>query len=213
MSKQGSRIYILAGYARSGKDTAGVYLVEKYGVKRWAFADKLKEAAKRLTVMIPTSPLTGAVVEVLRAAGVDAEHEPGTENWHVPFWDGRDETKRHPCVQFGKVMRDVVDPAIWVRAVLEDEKFWTDVRNTGVVITDCRYLNEWRMVAEKAEQQYAQVEMIWLEREGTVPQGEEAATTIHLKPLAVTVVNNGTIQELGLRIDQALGRGQLRART
>lgn len=85
MSKQGSRIYILAGYARSGKDTAGVYLVEKYGVKRWAFADKLKEAAKRLTVMIPTSPLTGAVVEALRAAGMDAEHEPGTENWHVPF--------------------------------------------------------------------------------------------------------------------------------
>lgn len=40
----------------------------------------------------------------------------------------------------------------------------------------------------------------------------EAATTIHLKPLAVTVVNNGTIQELGLRIDQALGRGHLRAR-
>lgn len=211
MSKQGNRIYILAGYARSGKDTAGAYLVEEYGVKRWAFADKLKEAAKRLTVMIPASPLTGAVVEVLRAAGMDAEYEPGTENLHVPFWDGRDETKRHPCVQLGKVMRDVVDPVIWVRAVLEDEKFWTDVRNTGVVITDCRYLNEWRMIAEKAEQQYAQVEMIWLEREGAVPQGEEAVTTSKLKPLAVTVPNNGTITELQLRIDIALGKGELKA--
>lgn len=211
MSKQGNRIYILAGYARSGKDTAGAYLVEKYGVKRWAFADKLKEAAKRLTVMIPTSPLTGAVVEVLRAAGMDAEYEPGTENLHVPFWDGRDETKRHPCVQLGKAMRDVVDPMIWVRAVFEDEKFWADVRNTGVVITDCRYLNEWRMIAEKAEQQYAQVEMIWLEREGAVPQGEEAVTTSKLKPLAVTVPNNGTITELQLRIDIALGKGELKA--
>lgn len=211
MSKQGNCIYILAGYARSGKDTAGAYLVEKYGVKRWAFADKLKEAAKRLTVMIPTSPLTGAVVEVLRAAGMDAEYEPGTENLHVPFWDGRDETKRHPCVQLGKAMRDVVDPMIWVRAVFEDEKFWADVRNTGVVITDCRYLNEWRMIAEKAEQQYAQVEMIWLEREGAVPQGEEAVTTSKLKPLAVTVPNNGTITELQLRIDIALGKGELKA--
>lgn len=211
MSKQGNRIYILAGYARSGKDTAGAYLVEKYGVKRWAFADKLKEAAKRLTVMIPTSPLTGAVVEVLRAAGMDTEYELGTENLHVPFWDGRDETKRHPCVQLGKAMRDVVDPMIWVRAVFEDEKFWADVRNTGVVITDCRYLNEWRMIAEKAEQQYAQVEMIWLEREGAVPQGEEAVTTSKLKPLAVTVPNNGTITELQLRIDIALGKGELEA--
>lgn len=211
MSKQGNRIYILAGYARSGKDTAGAYLVEKYGVKRWAFADKLKEAAKRLTVMIPTSPLTGAVVEVLRAAGMDTEYELGTENLHVPFWDGRDETKRHPCVQLGKAMRDVVDPMIWVRAVFEDEKFWADVRNTGVVITDCRYLNEWRMIAEKAEQQYAQVEMIWLEREGAVPQGEEAVTTSKLKPLAVTVPNNGTITELQLRIDIALGKGELKA--
>lgn len=211
MSKQGNRIYILAGYARSGKDTAGAYLVEKYGVKRWAFADKLKEAAKRLTVMIPTSPLTGAVVEVLRAAGMDTEYEMGTENLHVPFWDGRDETKRHPCVQLGKAMRDVVDPMIWVRAVFEDEKFWADVRNTGVVITDCRYLNEWRMIAEKAEQQYVQVEMIWLEREGAVPQGEEAVTTSKLKPLAVTVPNNGTITELQLRIDIALGKGELKA--
>lgn len=211
MSKQGNRIYILAGYARSGKDTAGAYLVEKYGVKRWAFADKLKEAAKRLTVMIPTSPLTGAVVEVLRAAGMDTEYELGTENLHVPFWDGRDETKRHPCVQLGKAMRDVVDPMIWVRAVFEDEKFWADVRNTGVVITDCRYLNEWRMIAEKAEQQYVQVEMIWLEREGAVPQGEEAVTTSKLKPLAVTVPNNGTITELQLRIDIALGKGELEA--
>lgn len=211
MSKQGNRIYILAGYARSGKDTAGAYLVEKYGVKRWAFADKLKEAAKRLTVMIPTSPLTGAVVEVLRAAGMDTEYEMGTENLHVPFWDGRDETKRHPCVQLGKAMRDVVDPMIWVRAVFEDEKFWADVRNTGVVITDCRYLNEWRMIAEKAEQQYVQVEMIWLEREGAVPQGEEAVTTSKLKPLAVTVPNNGTITELQLRIDIALGKGELEA--
>lgn len=211
MSKQGNRIYILAGYARSGKDTAGAYLVEKYGVKRWAFADKLKEAAKRLTVMIPASPLTGAVVEVLRAAGMDTEYEMGTENLHVPFWDGRDETKRHPCVQLGKAMRDVVDPMIWVRAVFEDEKFWADVRNTGVVITDCRYLNEWRMIAEKAEQQYVQVEMIWLEREGAVPQGEEAVTTSKLKPLAVTVPNNGTITELQLRIDIALGKGELKA--
>lgn len=213
MSKQGGCIYILTGYARSGKDTAGAYLVEKYSVKRWAFADKLKEAAKRLTVVIPFGPLSdqaqATVVEALGQAGVDVECEPGTENLHIPFWDGRDETKRHPCVQLGKVMRDVVDPVIWVRAVLEDEKFWSDVRETGVVLTDCRYLNEWRMVVDKAEQQWAQVEMIWLERDGAVPQGEEAETTSNLKPLAVTVPNNGTITELQLRLDMALGRGPL----
>lgn len=215
MSKQGNCIYVLAGYARSGKDTAGAYLVEEYGVKRWAFADKLKEAARQLTVVIPFGPLSdeaqASVIKALQDAGIDTEYEPGTENLHVPFWSGLDEHKRHPCVQLGKVMRDVVDPVIWVRAVLEDEKFWADVRNTGVVITDCRYLNEWRMIAEKAEQQYTQVEMIWLEREGAVPQGEEAVTTSKLKPLAVTVPNNGTITELQLRIDIALGKGELKA--
>ncbi len=193
MSKQCGCIYILAGYARSGKDTAGAYLVEKYGVKRWAFADKLKAAAKLLTVYDKV------------------EIDGNTEYVERPYWDGLDETKRHPCVQLGKVMRDVVDPVIWVRAVLEDEKFWSDVRETGVVLTDCRYLNEWRMVTDKAEQQMAQVEMIWLERDGAVPQGEEAETTSKLKPLAVTVSNNGTITELQLRIDIALGKGELKA--
>lgn len=36
-------IVAFSGYARSGKDTAGAYLVERFGFKRTAFADPLKQ--------------------------------------------------------------------------------------------------------------------------------------------------------------------------
>tara|TARA_B110001450_G_C17619163_1_gene480477 strand:+ start:67 stop:645 length:579 start_codon:yes stop_codon:yes gene_type:complete len=42
------RIIGLLGNKCSGKDTAGNYLVEKYGYKRYAFADPIKEIARHL---------------------------------------------------------------------------------------------------------------------------------------------------------------------
>ncbi|MGB9848841.1 MAG: AAA family ATPase [Moorellaceae bacterium] len=39
---------LLMGKAGSGKDTAARYLVERYGFRRYAFADKLKEVARGL---------------------------------------------------------------------------------------------------------------------------------------------------------------------
>lgn len=42
------RIIGLLGNKGSGKDTAGNYLVEKYGYKRYAFADPIKEIARHL---------------------------------------------------------------------------------------------------------------------------------------------------------------------
>lgn len=42
------RIIGLLGNKGSGKDTAGTYLVEKYGYKRYAFADPIKEISRHL---------------------------------------------------------------------------------------------------------------------------------------------------------------------
>ena len=38
----------IVGKKGSGKDTAGEYLIEKYGYVRFAFADKVKEVASAL---------------------------------------------------------------------------------------------------------------------------------------------------------------------
>ena len=41
-------LILISGKAGTGKDTIGEYLVRKFGFKRYAFADRLKEVATEL---------------------------------------------------------------------------------------------------------------------------------------------------------------------
>ena len=184
---QSNTIVIISGYARAGKDTVGAHLTnpDTYSLKRYSFAAKLKEAAMRLTVWDKV------------------EIDGNTEYVERPYWDGRDETKRHPCVQLGKVMRDVVSPTIWVDALLADSQFEQDVKRHGVVITDCRYLNELHAIQAKAQQWNADWLLFWVERD-VEPQGEELEKTTPLREHASVLPNYGTIDDLITKVDTAL---------
>lgn len=114
----------LTGYAGSGKDTVADMLVRKYGFRRYAFADSLKDVALSINPYV----------------------EPGREYRladALHFYGGWQGAKTVPEVrrflqELGTSMRDIIDPSIWIKFVMNK------VANTQcpVVITDVRFKNE-----------------------------------------------------------------------
>ena len=104
----------LAGYAQSGKDTIAAILAEKYGFKRLAFADKVRDLALE-------------VDDTLRTPY-------GNEDW--------DELKKRPEVRkllqdIGLGVRKVLGEYTWIDQVLAQIE-----PDTNYVITDVRFPNE-----------------------------------------------------------------------
>lgn len=120
----------LAGYARSGKDSAAAVLVEKYGFTRKAFADPMREALLKL------NPIVGAVhrfgmADTVRLSSVIRSHG----------WDGYKDSVYGPEVRqlmqrFGtEVVREMFGDDVWVELAMRNL--------TGdVVFTDVRFPNE-----------------------------------------------------------------------
>lgn len=179
----------IAGFARAGKDTAVAFLVQDFGLVRHCYAAKLKALARVLTIPQRT------------------ETDSGTAYTELPYWDGSDETKRHPCVQLGKAARDILYPSIWADALLKDEAVFDQIQTAGVVISDCRYVNEHEggaMLAAQANVPYA---LIWIDNPDVQPQGEEAEKTLPLREMASVIIANGggvTLAELQAQMRAAM---------
>ena len=66
----------LTGYAQSGKDTLASILVERYGYRRVAFADAIREFIYEVNPMVSCSP-TGYLKDLVNLVGWDnAKQEP-----------------------------------------------------------------------------------------------------------------------------------------
>lgn len=109
-------ILALHGRARSGKDTVGRYLEERYGFRRYAFADPIRDA--------------------LRAAFglTDWHFDEGKELPVPPFGKSPRQMMQLFGTEFG---RQLIHPACWL---LVAEQKYAGVEN--LVITDCRFTNE-----------------------------------------------------------------------
>ncbi|MET9959321.1 hypothetical protein ABZ128_09565 [Streptomyces sp. NPDC006326] len=126
----------IIGRARSGKDTAGQWLVDNRGYERVAFADPLKAAALKL------DPIVG-----VERAGTDDRNVSLTVRLSdyvvMRGWEAAKEVPevRRTLQELGASMR-AVDPEVWLRAGLA--RAYEVNRNFGrpAVITDVRYLNE-----------------------------------------------------------------------
>ena len=109
----------LAGYARSGKDTAAEILSE-YGYTRASFADAIRDALYHLNPLIEDEPLASRVDRL---------------GWEI--------TKANPEIRqllqrFGtEVGREMFGEDFWV-----DYLFNNLPDGSKIVITDCRYPNE-----------------------------------------------------------------------
>lgn len=125
------RIIGLSGYAQSGKDTVGKYLIEKYGFKRISFADKLRE------VLYAQNPIVVCDVDSQRRVQ-DVVDYYGWEAAKSTFVEIR-QLLQALGTEAG---RKVLGENVWVEAALRD------LPDGNYVVTDVRFPNEAEAVHE-----------------------------------------------------------------
>ena len=175
------KLIIGFGYkAQSGKDTAADYLVKKHKFVRVAFADTLKESC-RAVFNFSTEQLYGELKQTID-----------------PFWQ---KTPREYLQIIGDGFRKFIDPLIWIKAI--ERK--TQLIGGNIVITDIRYINEVNFIhniggiAVKINRNHYEL------------QDKEAAHTSENELNSCNdwdyqLENNGTIEDLHVRIDELLAR-------
>jgi hypothetical protein len=159
----------LSGYARSGKDEAAKVLVEEFGFKRVAFADKLREVLYQLN----------PVVDILHGEVDIAEvHTPISAKIRVQDvinhygWDGYKTTPYG--VEVRRLLQRLGTEA--GRKTLWDS-IWIDAALTGldegakIVVTDCRFPNEAQAIQDNGGR-------LWrIERDGIGPANAHPSET------------------------------------
>lgn len=173
----------LTGYAQSGKDTVAEILVSKYGFRRVAFADKIRELLYAMNPKIIIGYDIHTTIQLM------VDHS----SW--------DEAKQNPDVRamlqsLGVGARKVFGEWFWIEQAMRDVHF-TD----NVVVTDVRFQNEAQFIKKYDEAQ------IWR----VIRPGVEAVNS-HVSELDmkdykedITLVNAGTLDELELLVQTRIG--------
>lgn len=182
-------IIALSGFARAGKDEAAKVLVEEFGFRQVAFADKLREFLYAMNPVV-------------------------TFNW-LPPYEFPDHKVPHSVVR----VQDVIDVYSWdnykgspygaeIRYMLQRlgteagrqtlwDTIWIDAALTGlpedarVVVSDARFFNEFDAVRERGG-------YIWrIERDGVGPQSDHPSEIEATKydKFSLFLRNNGTLEE------------------
>ena len=167
----GYEVIGLTGYAQSGKDTVASILVEKYGYRRIAFADKIRDFLYGINPMVACSP-TGYLQDLVNLVGWDsAKQEPQV---------------RRLLQDLGISARELLDENIWITSALGKV-------NSGdrIVITDVRFENEAMMIKHLGGQ-------LWrVKRVGVGPVNEHVSESeLDGYKVDQIFVNNGTLEEL-----------------
>lgn len=167
----------LCGKKRSGKDTAGLYLVETYGFERHAFADPMKEAVYALDPMIRIG------------------------RGHMNLQTVVDELGWDTVKQMPEVRRLLQRFGTEMGRTLWGEDFWVDRAFARVdlgadtVFTDVRFDNEDAAIRRRGGI------TIQIERPDTDTDDDaHASEVIDFTPRYI-VVNDGSIEDLHRKLD------------
>lgn len=121
----------LTGFAQSGKDTVGQYLVEKYGFTRVAFADAVRDCLYALNPRVATRTLgIPRVKELVDAVGWEEAKKES---------DVRELLQRMGT----EVGRQLIDDQVWLTIALRKTRGLN-----CIVFTDVRFPNEAEFVRE-----------------------------------------------------------------
>lgn len=167
----------MTGFAQSGKDTVGAYLVERYGFQRFGLADGVREAVAAL------DPI---VVGGLRISHLLSRHSWESIKVEIP------EVRRLLQAMGTEVGREIFGSSTWTDLV---KRKMEGVEN--VVITDVRFANEAEMVREQGG-------MVWrVFRPGVGPVNAHPSDRLDFE-FDYRIDNDGSIEELQARVDQLL---------
>lgn len=167
----------IAGLAGVGKDTAGLYLQDRYGLRRMAFADPVKRLV---------AELLGVSVGVLESTGKE-----------LPI-EGLGRSPRYLYQTLGTDWgRNMVHPDLWVRLLSRDYSIVQRQSGlNGVVITDCRMPNE----AAWIRQQGGTLVHVTRSAAPSVRQ-HESEQGLDVESGDRVLPNDGTVGELYARLD------------
>ena len=164
----------LTGYAQSGKDTVAKILVDNYGFKRVAFADKIRE------LLLEINPImyNGSRLSVL-------VNEFGWE-----FAKSNLEVRRL-LQDFGVGARNILGSDIWIISALRE----MDDLNQNYVVTDVRFLNEASMIKNLNGQ-------LWRIKKIEVEAVNDHISESEMADYKVDQIftNNGTLEDLELLV-------------
>lgn len=166
----------LAGYARSGKDSAADAL-ESVGFRGIAFADKLREFVYALNPEVNGGPMgTYSLKEII--------DQYGWAEYKNTYWG---DSIREQLQFIGTdCVRSILGPDIWVNATFDSMDL-----NQNYVITDVRFPNEAESIIEKGGRVYRVI------REGVGAVNNHASeVALNDFPFNGIIVNNGTLDEL-----------------
>jgi hypothetical protein len=159
----------LTGYAQSGKDTVAKILVNQYGYKRVAFADKIRE------LLLEVNPImyNGGRLSVL------------VDNF------GWDVAKAQPEVRrllqdLGVGARKLFGDGFWIKQALAPK-----LTHQNIVVTDVRFINEAEMIQHLDGQ-------IWRIKRLGVAAVNDHVSESEMDDYKVDqiFVNNGTLDDL-----------------
>ncbi|MFD7539559.1 hypothetical protein [Streptomyces sp. NPDC059819] len=173
------------GRARSGKDTAAARLVQRHAFVRVAFADPLRESAMAL------DPIVGADASAYGALPIrlsDLVKRYGWERSKSEFPEVRRTLQR-----LGEAVREN-DPDYWLRLAL-DKIRTADRWGIPVVVTDCRYPNEFDALRD-AGALLVRVDRPSLDEHQDQTAGHISETALTGYPVDAVLTNGGTVAEL-----------------
>jgi len=167
----------LSGYARTGKDTVAEILIRKYGYRRIAFADKIKEA------LITLNPI------VVPEIGLHLAEYVNDFSWEVA--KNTPEVRRLLQVMGTEVGRNLLSQDIWVEAALKDVR-----AGEKIVLTDVRFPDE----ADAVKWLFGEV---WrIERKGVLATNSHKSESALDEWIFDRIIDNsGTLEDLEESVD------------
>ena len=161
-------IVLLSGWLQSGKDTVGNFLVTKYGFKRYAYADALKnELSTKLK-------FDRGLMDIIQG-----------KNQMV-----NDMTIRQHLITHGQAMRNI-DPLYWVKIVCNKIIIEDYPR---IVITDCRMCNEIEHIIDTFGKN--KVISCRINRWTVAPLQDETENTLDNFNFDIVINNDGNVEKL-----------------
>ena len=192
------KIIGLSGFARSGKDSVGKILTTKYGYKRLAFADALRESLYNLNPLIPThysadilaSEDTKPAVETHVKRLQEIVDEIGWDEAKVKYIEIRELLQRLGT----ESGREIHGQNCWteiVRRKIESEP------NQDFVICDVRFTNELTEIESWGGQVYKVI------RPNTVSVNSHVSDK-DLEGVDYVINNKGTLEDLENLVAQVI---------